>query len=117
MTAAACGGGSRDDDELPQIIETFHATNSPTPTPAPTAVPSTPSPTAARSNTPTPTPSDTPGPNRSPGFPQQLLTGVDTTYTRDDSNATTGAVTTMVAPEARPSESEWESLFSFNSLG
>lgn len=99
LLLAACGGGSEDDD-LPQIIETFHATNSPTPSPAPTARPATPSPTVVRSNTPTAAPTDTPGPNRPPGFPQQLLTGVDTTYTRDDTNAITGAVTTMVAPEA-----------------
>lgn len=97
--AAACGGGSSDDQQ-PQVIETLKATASPTPSPAPTVKPATATASVKPSSTPSPTATGTPMPNRDPAFPHGPLEGVDTVYERDESNAITGAVTTMVAPAA-----------------
>jgi hypothetical protein len=104
VAAAACGGGS--DEQQPEVIATFNATASPTPSPAPTAKPATATASVKPSSAPSPTATGTPAPNRDPSFPRGPLQFVDTTYERDETNAVTGAVTTMIAPAATDADGD-----------
>jgi hypothetical protein len=95
--AAACGGGDAIPD-VPVVISTLTATATPPPTDAPTPVPATATP--ASTPKPSPTPAPTAVPNHNPAFPDSPFTGVQTSYTRDEDGTITGAVTTLVVPDA-----------------
>lgn len=106
IVVSACGGDSP--EQQPEVIATLRATASPVPTPAPTASPAPATAAATARATATLPPTDTPTPvaNRNPSFPQGPLQGVNTTYERDENDAISGAVTTMVAPAATDADGD-----------